>query len=126
MLDEHGGIEGILTLHDLLQALVGELRPSRDEPPMLVERGDGSWLVDGLLSTVRLAEALGMAGGDDDTALDSYTAGGVVMEKLGRLPQTGDRVEWRGCGLEVLDMDGRRVDKLLVTRLPETDPRHAS
>lgn len=116
VLDEHGGIEGLATLRDLLEAIVGELDPPQvGDEPMLLQRPDGSWLVDGLLPTEELFAAVGIRADADEDELDSYTAGGLVMERLGRLPRTGDRVEWRGHVFEVLDMDGRRVDKLLVS-----------
>jgi putative hemolysin len=116
VVDEHGGIAGLLTPTDLLEALVGDLAPepgqARSAP---VQRPDGAWLVEGLMPLDEVAELFGLPEvrpGDRDAV---QTLGGVAMARLGRVPAPGDCVNWRGLRLEVLDMDGRRVDKLLVT-----------
>jgi putative hemolysin len=84
-----------------------------------VRREDGSWLVDGLLAADELKERLGSSGLPlhDEEAADYQTVGGMVMDLLGRVPSAGDRFEWEAYTFEVLDMDGRRVDKVLVTPL---------
>jgi len=120
VIDERGHIEGLVTLTDVLEALVGEV-PDEDESDeeAIVHREDGSWLVDGLLAAEELKERLGSSGLPlhDEEAADYQTVGGMVMDVLGRVPAAGDRFEHEGYSFEVLDMDGRRVDKVLVTAL---------
>jgi len=115
VIDERGHIEGLVTLADVLEALIGEV-PDEDEPTeeAIVCREDGSWLVDGLLAAQELKEHLGLEELPREEEADYQTVGGMVMEALGRVPAEGDRFEWEGHSFEVLDMDGRRVDKVLV------------
>jgi len=116
VLDERGHIEGLVTLTDVLEALVGEV-PDGDEDAdeAIVRREDGSWLVDGLLPADALKERLGFRQLPRKEEADYQTVGGMVMDTLGRVPAAGDRFEWEGYSFEVVDMDGRRVDKVLVT-----------
>jgi putative hemolysin len=120
VIDERGHIEGLVTLTDVLEALVGEV-PDEDEADeeAIVRREDGSWLVDGLLAAEELKEHLGSSRLPlhDEEEADYQTVGGMVMDVLGRVPLAGDRFERDGYAFEVLDMDGRRVDKVLVTPL---------
>jgi putative hemolysin len=115
VIDERGHIEGLVTLTDVLEALIGEV-PDEDEPAEapIVRRADGSLMVDGLLGVNELREHLGF-GGLPREEVDYHTVGGMVMDNLGRVPATGDRFDWEGYTFEVLDMDGRRVDKVLIT-----------
>jgi putative hemolysin len=126
VIDERGDIEGLVTLTDLLAALVGEV-PDEDEPAeeAIVSREDGSWLVDGLLAADGLKEQLGIRGLPREEEADYQTVGGMVMDALGRVPEEGDRFEWEGYSFEVVDMDGRRVDKVLVAPVRNTDPAEA-
>src|SRR3712207_6139074 len=121
VIDERGHIEGRVTLADVLEALVGEV-PGEDEPAeeAIVRREDGSWLVDGLLAADELKGHLGTRGLPREGEADYQTVGGMVMEALGRVPEEGDRFEWEGYSFEVLDMDGRRVDKVLVAPVRNT------
>ena len=115
VIDERGSIEGLVTLTDVLEALVGEV-PDEDEPAeeAVVRREDGSWLIDGLLAAEELKERLGLSRLPREKAANYQTVGGMVMDVLGRVPAAGDRFEWEGYSFEVLDMDGRRVDKVLM------------
>src|SRR5215218_1294718 len=115
VIDERGHIEGLVTLTDVLEALIGEV-PDEDEPAEapIVRRADGSLMVDGLLGANELREHLGLGGLPREEA-DYHTVGGMVMDNLGRVPAAGDRFDWEGYTFEVLDMDGRRVDKVLIT-----------
>jgi len=115
VLDERGHIEGLITLTDVLEALVGEV-PDADEDAEepIVRREDGSWLVDGLLAADELKERLGLRELPREEEADYQTVGGMVMDILGRVPSIGDRFEWEEYSFEVVDMDGRRVDKVLV------------
>jgi putative hemolysin len=87
-----------------------------------VRRGDGSWLVDGLMNAQELKERLGLRGLPDEQEGDYQTVGGMVMARLGRVPAAGDRFEWEGFSFEVVDMDGHRVDKVLAA--PRSAPTH--
>jgi putative hemolysin len=116
VVDEHGTIVGLVTPTDILEALVGDLPETGAEAgPTAVRREDGSWLVDGLLPVEELAELLDLEEPSDEERGDYRTVGGLVMYQLSRIPTVGDRLSWRGLDLEVVDMDGRRVDKVLVT-----------
>jgi putative hemolysin len=117
--DEYGGIAGLVTLNDLTEAIFGELPTTEtEEEPMVIQREDGSWLLDGLLSidefkTLFDRESLP----EEDTGL-YHTLAGFVIRSLGRIPRSGDLFTWNGLQFEVVDMDGMRVDKLLVTLIP--------
>jgi putative hemolysin len=115
VIDERGHIEGLVTLTDVLEALVGEV-PDENETAgeAIVRREDGSWLVDGLLPADELKERLGLSALPREEEADYQTVGGMVMDALGRVPEEGARFEWEGYSFEVMDMDGRRVDKVLV------------
>jgi putative hemolysin len=117
VLDEHGGTAGLVTLHDLLEAIVGDLPPVDGEAePLLSKREDGSWLVDGALGIPEFKNALGLRELPGEMERHFHTVGGLVMALLRRIPHAGDVAETSGFRIEVVDMDGRRVDKVLVTR----------
>lgn len=118
LLDEHGDIEGLVTLSDLLEAIVGEIAED-DETTQetAVQREDGSWLFDGLADIDQVEDMLDAEIFPVEERGDYETLGGFVMMRIGRIPTTGDHFEWQGVSFEVLDMDGRRVDKVLVRRL---------
>ena len=111
--DEYGSIEGLLTLHDLLESIVGALPDVRDEEPMAVERADGSWLLDGLMPIDEFRDRFDLPSLPDEERGYYQTLGGFVMMYLERTPVTGDRFDWGGNDFEVVDMDGNRVDKVL-------------
>jgi putative hemolysin len=117
VVDEHGSIEGIVTATDVLEAIAGEIPELGDtDLPEAVRRSDDSWLLDGRLAIDEVERLLGrndMRSGDDYT-----TIAGFVLAQLGRLPVTADSFEWKDLRFEVVDMDDRRIDKLLVQRLP--------
>ena len=113
--DEYGHFEGVVTPMDVLEAITGEFSGLDDDEPKIVEREDGSLLVAGWMPVDEFADRLGMSLGDDH---DFSTVAGLVLDLAGQLPQTGDRVDWQGWRIEVIDLDGRRIDKLLVERLP--------
>ncbi len=113
--EEHGGIEGLITFNDLLQAIVGGVPEVLDpEEPQAVQRDDGSWLLDGMLPLEEFQLLLHVEDIPDEIARYHQTVGGLVMSQLGRVPQASDAFEWRGLKFEVVDMDWRRVDKVLV------------
>ena len=118
VIDEHGGIDGLVTLNNILQFLVAAPangQPQPDDAP-LVRRSETSWLVDGALSLGDFFGGIGMDAPDPDAARTYHTVAGLVMSELGRVPTAGDQVRVGSLTLEVADMDGYRVDKVLVTR----------
>lgn len=110
VIGEHGGVDGVITMNDLVEAVMGDI----DEPDY-VQRDDGSWLIDGLIPIEEVKDLLDIKEMPDET--DYQTLGGFVIYKLGRVPQAADRFEWQGLRFEVIDMDGHRVDKVLVSRV---------
>ncbi|HET6433756.1 hemolysin family protein [Dyella sp.] len=125
VVDEYGDIEGVVTINDLLSAVVGVAQLGHasggEEHSPIVRREDGSWLVDGTLSTDDLRELLrvGELPGEDEH--DFRTVGGMVMTALGHVPQVGEIFHWRGIRFEVVDLDGARIDKLLVVPAPPAE-----
>jgi putative hemolysin len=108
-------------LHDILQALVGELPGAEDTDPRVVHRDDGSWLFDGMvpLDEVKPALRLSHLPGED---ADFHTLGGYLMARLNRVPMVADRVIAGGYRFEIVEMDGRRVDRVLVTPVETKAP----
>jgi putative hemolysin len=124
IVDEYGDFQGVVTLEDLLEALVGELpSPGQDEEPAVTQRDDGSWLIDGMLSIDDLKDAVGITHLPDEDAGSYQTVAGLVLDRLRRIPKAADTFQVGEYRFEVVDMDGRRVDKVLISRLPaETAP----
>ena len=124
VVDEYGDIEGVVTVNDLLAAVVGVSQiahGANDQNAPIVQRADGSWLIDGSLSTDDLRELLRLDHLPGEQEHDFRTVAGMVMTALGRIPQTGEVFAWRGISFEVVDLDGARIDKLLVTRAPSDE-----
>jgi len=113
VIDEFGGVTGLLTINDVLEEIVGDIEVGE---PQVTQRQDGSWLLDGMLDIDEFKELfhLGLLPNEDDYE----TLAGFVITSLGRIPQSADQFEWEGLRFEVVDMDARRVDKVLVTTLP--------
>jgi putative hemolysin len=121
VIDERGNCEGLLTPTDILEALVGEVPDSHNpaKAPPIVHRADGSWLVDGLLAAEELEGMLRAAGASQRGPRrlpDRRWTGDGPADQLGRIPVEGDRFGWSGFSFEVLDMEGHRVDKVLVKK----------
>lgn len=116
VIDEFGGVTGLLTINDVLEEIVGDIETGE---PQATQRQDGSWLLDGMLDVDEFKELfhLGNLPNEDDYE----TLGGFVMTSLGRIPNAADQFEWEGLRFEVMDMDGRRVDKILVTTLAKRE-----
>ena len=113
VVDEYGDLEGLVTLTDILEALVGELPDAGETDPRIVKREDGTWLIDGMVGLDELKQVLGVTQlpGEDP---DFHSVGGYLMARLNRVPMVADRVtagDWR---FEIVEMDGRRVDRVLV------------
>jgi len=122
VMDEYGAVEGLVTVTDLLTAIVGELPGDAAEAVgEFVARGDGSWLVDGSASMETVSTHFALDPMPEEEAGAYHTIGGFVMARLGRVPKTADHFEWGGMKFEVIDMDGRRIDKVLVVRTSRGD-----
>ena len=123
VIDEYGGFEGLITLDDILEAISGDIPlPHEEEEPDVVQREDGSWLLDGMLLLDELKELLKIRELPFDEDGSYQTLGGLVTAVLGRIPTAGDHFEWNGFRFEVADMDGRRVDKVIVAPTADTAP----
>jgi putative hemolysin len=117
--DEYGGIEGLVTLNDIIEAIVGNLPDDREiSEPQIIQREDGSWLLDGLLSIDDLKTIVDRESLPNEEDGYYQTLGGFVMAFLGRIPVSGDHFEVDNLRFEVMDMDGVRVDKVLVAPMP--------
>ncbi|MDP1936217.1 MAG: hemolysin family protein, partial [Hylemonella sp.] len=121
VVDEYGEVQGVITLRDVLEAITGEFTTPTADDAWAVQREDGSWLIDGLIPVPELKDRLGLKELPDEDRGRYNTLAGMTMLLLGRLPQTADVVEWAGWRFEVVDLDGKRVDKVLVNRLKGTD-----
>ena len=121
--DEYGEIEGITTPIDILKAIAGELPElgSRERPEAM-QREDGSWLVDGHLPIEELQRRLNRR---DMVGRDYHTVAGFVLARLGRIPKAGDTVTWRDLKVEIMDMDGVRIDKILLSQAADALTRPA-
>ncbi|MBL8300548.1 MAG: HlyC/CorC family transporter [Rhodanobacteraceae bacterium] len=125
VVDEYGDVEGLVTLNDVLGAVLGKTASTNieTEGAPIVRRDDGSYLVDGTLNTDDLRELLDLSQLPNEEDHDFRTAAGMVMAQFGRIPQVGESFRWRGLRFEVVDLDGPRIDKLLIARTtPEATP----
>ncbi|CAN7253345.1 hemolysin family protein [Rhizobacter sp. LjRoot28] len=116
VVDEYGEVQGVITVRDVLEAITGEFTTPADDA-WAVQREDGSWLFDGLIPVPELKDRLELKDLPEEDRGRYNTLAGMVMLLLGRLPQTTDSVEWEGWRFEVVDLDGKRVDKVLAVRL---------
>lgn len=122
VIDEYGELEGIVTLHDLMEALTGEFKSHNMDDSWAVQREDGSWLLDGTIAIHELKDTLGLKAVPEEEKGRYHTLSGMVMLLSGRLPALGDVVEWDGWRFEVVDMDLKRIDKILASRKPDDVP----
>ncbi len=129
VIDEYGEINGLVTMQDVLEAVTGEFMPRNLAEAWAVQREDGSWLLDGLIPIPELKDRLELKSVPEEDRGRYHTLSGLVMWLSGRLPQTGDVLVWENWRLEVVDLDGKRIDKVLATQLPspeELPPGHAA
>ena len=125
VVDEYGEIDGLITPQNVLEALTGEFTPRNIEDAWAVQRADGSWFLDGLIPIPELKDRLGLKTVPDESKGRYHTLSGLVMWLAGRLPQTGDILTWGNWQLEVVDLDGKRIDKILATPIEPADkPEH--
>jgi putative hemolysin len=122
VVDEFGDVEGLVSLTDVISSIVGDLPGDTEEEPMIVQREDGSWLMDGgvdldtVLRTLNANDLL-----SDEDRQHYHTLGGLAMLALSRVPRTGDTFQRGAFRFEIVDMDGNRVDRVLVTPLPPAE-----
>lgn len=114
--DEYGHFEGIITSGDILEAITGVFQEDEVEEPAIVQREDGSYLVAGWMPVDEFAHQMGFSMKEDP---DYETVAGFVLDELKHLPELGEKFQWNGWNFEVIDLDGRRIDKLLVQKVQE-------
>lgn len=118
VIDEYGEVLGIVTLQDLIEAITGEFKPDIAGDEWAVQREDGSWLLDGLIPIPELKDRIGLRIVPEEDKERYHTLSGMLLLLLGRLPQIADSVSWLDWKFEIVDMDGKRIDKVLATPLP--------
>jgi putative hemolysin len=119
ILDEYGGVSGLITLYDLVESIVGDIPGAADDEPEIVRRPDGSYLVDGALHLDQFAQEFNL----DEVPVGDYdTIAGLVLDRMGTIPRAGDCCEWGDFDFEILDMDGNRIDKILIARKKKNEP----
>ncbi|GAB3344655.1 hemolysin family protein [Marilutibacter aestuarii] len=123
VVDEYGDVTGLITVNDLLGAVIGRLQTaeSEDDHSPVVQRADGSWLLDGSLALDDLRDLVNGARLPVGDEPDFHTAAGMVINHFGRIPHVGEHVDWDNWRIEVVDLDGPRIDKLLLQALPDPD-----
>ncbi|HEY1131078.1 MAG TPA: hemolysin family protein [Roseateles sp.] len=119
VIDEYGEIQGLVTLQDLVEAITGEFQPRDPAQAWAVQRDDGSWLLDGHIPVPELKDRLALDAVPEEERGRYHTLSGMMMLLTGRLPRVAEAVDWEGWRLEIVDMDGKTIDKVLATRLQE-------
>ncbi len=125
VLGEYGQTLGIVTVQDILEAIAGEFKSHPSEEPWAIQREDGSWLLDGLIPVGDLKDRLGLKAVPEEEKGRYNTLAGMAMLLLARLPLTGDVITWNGWRFEIVDMDGKRIDKVLASRVEPTPASEA-
>jgi CBS domain containing-hemolysin-like protein len=124
VVDEYGGTEGLVTIEDIMEEIIGEIQDEHDEEePMFVERGDGSLLVEGMMDIDDLAEHIGLALDENEEGYD--TLGGFLLTRFGRLPNPGESIRYANFEFMVTKLARRRIGKVRITRLPDNSPSPA-
>lgn len=121
VVDEYGEVQGIVTLQDLIEAITGEFQPRDPETSWAMQREDGGWLLDGHIPVPELKDRLGLASVPEEDRGRYHTLSGMIMLLTGRMPKLGETVDWEGWRFEIVDMDGRVIDKVLALRLPDNE-----
>jgi putative hemolysin len=121
IVDEYGGIQGLVTLNDILESIVGEISSqNQTAEPQAVRREDGSWLVDGMMPVDEFKEVFSLDRLSGEEEGHFQTLGGFMMMQMGRVPKTAEFFEWEDLRFEVADMDGNRIDKVLISKNADT------
>jgi putative hemolysin len=120
VVDEYGVVQGLMTPHDLLEAITGELQPGAPADAWATQREDGSWLLDGLMPVSELKSRLGIRGLPEEDRGRYNTVAGLLLAVSGHLPETGERIDCGDWLFEVVDLDGRRIDKVLARHRPRS------
>ncbi len=120
VMDEYGGFSGMISLMDILEELIGDVPGIGDsrEEPAIIQRSDGSWLLDGQLDIDELKEVLDVRELPDEDRVGFQTLGGFVLNEIGHIPFSGEKFTWSHFDFEVVDMDHKRIDKVMVTEVP--------
>jgi putative hemolysin len=128
VVDEYGVIQGLVTMHDIFEEIAGDITDFNQEPeePQIIQREDGSWLLDGMLSIEELLDQFDIPeSAISPTERGNYhTLGGFVSMQLGKIPVSGEYFQWRKLRFEIVDMDGKRVDKVLVNLAEGVEDLH--
>lgn len=119
VIDEYGQTQGIVTLQDLIEAITGEFQPRDPATSWAMQREDGSWLLDGHIPVPELKDRLGLGKVPEEERGRYHTLSGMMMLMSGRMPSLGDTVQWEDWRFEIVDMDGKVIDKVLASRLPD-------
>ena len=122
VIDEYGELLGMVTLQNVLEAITGEFKPRYAEDTWGVQREDGSWLLDGIIPIPELKDRLGLKAVPEEDRERYHTLSGMMMLLLGRLPRISDKVTWSGWTFEIVDMDDKRIDRVLASQLGEPAP----
>lgn len=125
VVDEYGEVHGLVTLQDVFEAIIGEFTPTDADEAWAVQRDDGSWLLDGFIPIPELKDRLELREVPEEDKGHYHTLSGMMLLLCGRIPKEGDKVEWGDWSFEIVDMDGRRIDKVLASRQPEPRPSSA-
>ncbi len=121
VIDEYGEIQGLITLQDLIEAIAGEFKPDDHEDAWAIQRQDGTWLLDGIIPVPELKDTLGLEAVPEEDKGRYNTLSGMLMLLMGCIPSAGESVSWESWRFEVVDMDGKRIDKVLATPLTNTE-----
>ena len=115
IVDEYGSVQGMITLNDILDAILGDIAQADAEDYEMIQREDGTYLVDAQMPFYNFLSKFDKEEWASEEEHEFDTLAGCILHELERIPQTGDKLEWRGFTFEVIDMDGHRIDKVLVT-----------
>jgi putative hemolysin len=115
IVDEYGSVQGMITLNDILEAIVGDIPEPHNEDYEIVKRLDGSYLVDAQIPFYNFLSRFEKTEWMHEGEHEFDTLAGFILHELERIPQTGDQLEWKGFTFEIIDMDGHRIDKILLS-----------
>jgi putative hemolysin len=114
IVDEYGSVQGMITLNDILEAIVGDMPEPESDEYEIIQREDGSFLVDGQIPFYNFLDRFEKTIWMNEGEQEFNTVAGFILHTLERIPHVGDKVEWKGFTFEIIDMDGHRIDKILV------------